>query len=576
MSLVALGQDWPQWGRNAQHQGEVLVEGQQLSAILADVVYDPFAQLESAVSGDLTVHYAVPLIDGTGIYVETKSGVYIPCASGGPPTLCGSETWNLQIWNVNKFVWENGSFKEAWRFASDWKPEPDAGGMGGWEPVFQPVLAGGFLYVPGAGGSLYKLIPETGAVVTQLLPFRPADSSIFVAGGLAADPAGNVYYNAIQLSLADPWKADSRGGWLVRIGRDESTAVASFSSLVPGAPAAGASCKGNFTSDFPWPPSPTAVPPSGPCGSQRPGLNAIPAIASDGTIYTVSRAHFNDRYAYLVAVHPDLTPFWAASLRDILNDGCDVLLPPSGTPGGCRAGAARGVDPATNERPAGRVADISTSSPVVLPDGSVLYGASTNYNFLRGHLFKFSADGRPLATYDFGWDITPAVFTHDGTYSIVMKDNHYEVGSYCSDPNLCPAEPGRYDLVSLDTDLVPRWRFTNANSESCARQSDGSVVCVSDHPDGFEWCVNQPAVDAAGVMYANSEDGFLYAVGPDGSLRGKVFLDLAIGAAYTPLSIDAAGRIYSQNNGHLFVVGNPLRIPQTLPPHPGARIIGSR
>ena len=36
----------------------------------------------------------------------------------------------------------------------------------------------------------------------------------------------------------------------------------------------------------------------------------------------------------------------------------------------------------------------------------------------------------------------------------------------------------------------------------------------------------------------------------------KRFLKLAIGAAYTPLSIGADGRVYTQNDGHLFVLGN--------------------
>jgi hypothetical protein len=35
----------------------------------------------------------------------------------------------------------------------------------------------------------------------------------------------------------------------------------------------------------------------------------------------------------------------------------------------------------------------------------------------------------------------------------------------------------------------------------------------------------------------------------------RFFLNLAIGAAYTPLSIGANGRIYTENDGHLFVVG---------------------
>ena len=63
--------------------------------------------------------------------------------------------------------------------------------------------------------------------------------------------------------------------------------------------------------------------------------------------------------------------------------------------------------------------------PVVLPDGNVLIGVSTSYNFARGHLLKFNPQGGVLATYDFGWDLTPAVFEHDGTYSILIKDNHY-------------------------------------------------------------------------------------------------------------------------------------------------------
>jgi len=37
-------------------------------------------------------------------------------------------------------------------------------------------------------------------------------------------------------------------------------------------------------------------------------------------------------------------------------------------------------------------------------------------------------------------------------------------------------------------------------------------------------------------------------------LTGHIFQNLAIGAAYTPASMDNSGRIYSQNAGFLFVV----------------------
>jgi hypothetical protein len=91
----------------------------------------------------------------------------------------------------------------------------------------------------------------------------------------------------------------------------------------------------------------------------------------------------------------------------------------------CRPGSAIGVDPETNTTPIGRVVDDSSSSPVVLPDGGVLYGAYTVYNNARGHLLKLSADGTPSGVFDFGWDITPAVWQHADTYSIIVKNNRY-------------------------------------------------------------------------------------------------------------------------------------------------------
>jgi outer membrane protein assembly factor BamB len=62
-------------------------------------------------------------------------------------------------------------------------------------------------------------------------------------------------------------------------------------------------------------------------------------------------------------------------------------------------------------------------------------------------------------------------------------------------------------------------------------------------------------VDGNGVVYANSEDGNLYAINQGGTLKANIFQLLALGAAYTPASVGADGKIYSQNAGHLFVVG---------------------
>lgn len=565
---AAAADDWPQWGANPAHTGTASVSGQPLDGILADFVYDPFVPAELADrGGELLVHYPVPLVDGSDVYMELKTGAYVPCSASG------CTAWDLEIFNVQKLRWQGGALSPVWRFQTDWRPEPDAGYLNGWEPVFHPALAAGYLWVPGAGGSVFRVDRTTGqGVRISPLPAQAGglDATVFVAGGLSAGANGAVYYNAIRLNPLNPWTTDVAGAWLVEVRADGTFRTVPFSTLVPAAPSGTGLCEFAFSNtQIPLPPSPDAAPPMAPCGSQRPGLNAIPAIGADGTIFTVSRAHFADRYGYLVAVDPLLfQPRWAASLRNRLADGCGIRLTPNGTPGGCRDGTAPGVDPSTNRPPAGRVMDLASSSPVALPDGGALYGTFTRYNFDRGHLMHFDATGGFAASFDFGWDITPAVFPHDGTYSVILKDNHYEVGSYCFDASACPAEPGRYDITSLDSSLNVEWTFRGTNTESCARAADGTISCVSDHPDGFEWCVNQPAVGADGVVYVNSEDGYLYAIARDGSLQEKIFLNLALGAAYTPLSIGGNGILYTQNAGHLFAVGRLPRILDAPPSRP--------
>ena len=566
LDAPATGASWPQWGHDSSHSGSTNVVGQSPNQVLADIVYDPFVEQEKA-SGeavfgeeDLFVHYQTPLVDGNDVFMEFKSGTYTDLT-----------TWETQTWNQRRLSWQNGQLVQVWNFQSDWKPVPFGGPF--WEPVYHGVLAGNFFYDPGFGGTVYKLNRADGSVVARYNPFgNNVDANTYVAGPLTADAAGNIYYNAIKLSGNNPWGKDVVNAWLVKIAANGTISKVSFNTLVPNAPAANAPCKVQFDNSLlPWPPSPDAVPPTINCGSQRPGINVAPAVAPDGTIYTVSRTHFATRYGYLVAVNPDLTPKWAASLRDRLNDGCGVpvsqggQLPPNGAPGGCRVGAHLGVDPGTNESGPGRVLDDGTSSPVVAPDGSVFYGAYTAYNYAQGHMMHFDASGNFLNAFRFGWDITPAIYSHNGTYSVITKDNHYGGGSYCGVDQFCPPDrnaqnsdgyPEAYFVSSLSPSLGLEWSFQNTNTLSCTRQPDGSVTCQSDHPRGFEWCVNAPAIDSHGVTYANSEDGNMFAINPDGTLKKKIFQQLAIGAAYTPASLGADGKIYSQNDGHLYVVGN--------------------
>jgi hypothetical protein len=445
------------------------------------------------------------------------------------------------------------------------------------------VLANGVLYDPGQGGTIFKINKSTGAVIKRLNPFgTTVNPNTFTASPLSADSSGNIYYNVIQVASNDinGWLGtDVVGSWLVRVSPTDAITIVSYSTLFSQAvikgeapmPANGR-CNVQFSAtQLPWPPQPNSNPPTTPCGTERAAMNIAPAIAPDGTIYTIAKAHLVTRYNYMVAVNPNMTGKWAASFRGRLNDGCGVSFPignpgGAGANGGCSAGATFGVDPGTNEPPPARVLDDSSSTPTVAPDGSIFYGAYSLYNWAQGHMMHFDANGNFLNAFNFGWDNTPAIWPHNGTYSVVFKNNHYGgpgFGDYCDDPNWCPDRsnpnasflgPEQYFVSQFDPNLNLQWSFRNTNTNSCTRNPDGTVTCVSDHPNGFEWCVNAAVVDANGVVYANSEDGNLYAIAQGGVLQQNIFQNLAIGAAYTPASMDNKGRIYSQNDGFLFVV----------------------
>lgn len=565
---TALGQDWPQWGRDPQHTGQINVASQTLNRNIADVIYDSTVPGELAAANqlfgasDLLVHYQVPLIDGNNIYMEFKSGN------------ASKNSFSQMNWAENKLSWQNGTLVQAWSFASDWKAPGSYADF--WEPVFHSVLANGALYVPGAGGTIFRVDKGTGAQVARINPFGTIDNNTYTAGPISADSSGNLYYNVVKLQPGGGfYSKDSVDSWLVKVAPDNSATKVSYSVLTPGTPGPDDPCEISFSQSLaPWPPSPTAVAPTVRCGPMRVALNIAPAIAPDGTIYSIARSHaaFANRSGFLVAVNPNLSLKWIASLNNRFNDGCGVpissggVLPPNGQPGGCRVGANLGVDPGVNHAGGGRVLDDSSASPTVAPDGSVFYGAYSRYNYAQGHLMHFSSTGAYLGAYRFGWDLTAGISPHGNSYSVVIKDNQYgEVGSYCDVEAVCPSDrtvansagyPEAYFITQLNQNLNVQWRFQNTNTFSCSRQPDGSVTCVSDHPNGFEWCVNAMAIDSNGVVFANSEDGNLYAINPDGTLKQSIFQQLALGAAYTPASIGLDGKIYSQNAGHLFVAGN--------------------
>jgi hypothetical protein len=534
ISFSAQAQSWPQWMANARHTGTPGAAGQSLTRILEDIVYDPTVPGERAyANGNLLAHYQVPLIDGDHVFMEFKTGTVLPYSFG------------LLNWGEKGFEWREGKLVETWAFQSDWKAPGALSDF--WEPVFHAALANDGVYVPMGYGGIAKLDKNTGAVLQQIAPFGQ-DFNAYQTGPLTVDTSGNIYYNVIQVvdGANSFYDFDATDSFLVKVTPLGVATMVSYKTLTAAAVAdnAASECPGTV------------------CGSQRVGLNVGPAIGPDGTIYGVTRAHRSGHYAFLVAIKSNLSKKWVSSLRDRFNDGCGVpvaaggVFPPNGEPGGCSIGALLGVDPSTNRPGDGQVDDSSSSSPAVGPDGAVFYGALSFYNNSQGHMMKFNANGKYAGAYGFGWDQTPAIFQRDddakkcngsaACYSVVIKENHYGGNPFVTEA---------YYITQLDQNMKVQWQFKSTNTQSCNRNADGTLSCLSDHPNGFEWCVNGHLVDAKGVVYANSEDGNLYAISQGGILKDKIFQQLALGAAYTPASMDQRGRIYSQNAGHLFVIG---------------------
>lgn len=540
---------WTQWGGGPAHTGLSCFTAQHGLHLLQQFTVDPFAAQEAAENfGALAVNYPTPLLDGDGtVFMLQKAGTYVSCdpPGSGVPAGCGFGSINQQVWTERALQWRNGTLVPRWTFTSDYKPLP-----GTFDGMFQAALGPRALFVPGAGGTVFQLDKRTGTPIRRINPFGSAvDPSISITGGLTVDEAGNLVYNAVK---SDPAAGIDAPSWIVKVPAYGPVRMADYRTLIPGAPQATDLCFGTF-SDLsprpakPWPPAPDAVPPQKPCGAQRAGTNVAPAVGPDGTIFTVSRSEMShtSNYAYVIALRPDLSLKWATSMRGLLNDGCGVLTPYGTGTSDCRAGAAVGVDPATNRPPAGESPDFSNDSPTVLPDGGVLYGAYTQYNGFRGHLMKFDAAGHFRASFDFGEGMTAPVFPHDHTYSLRTKDNHY-------------LSNGPHFLTSLDADLNVQWQLANTSTQTCERAPDGTITCtdLGDHPNGFEWCVSSPALDRTGTLYGVDEDGYLYAVDASGHEVERVFLGKTIAEAYTPSAIDSAGRVYAQNNGQLYVLGH--------------------
>jgi hypothetical protein len=67
---------------------------------------------------------------------------------------------------------------------------------------------------------------------------------------------------------------------------------------------------------------------------------------------------------------------------------------------------------------------------------------------------------------------------------------------------------------------------------------------------------NAPAADGNDTVHVNSEEGNADVNNQGGTQAGKIFLRSAVDAAYTPITLGLDGKIYTENAGNMFVIGN--------------------
>ncbi len=431
---------WLQFNHDAQHSGFLpAVQGQNLDTIRFSKLYDTLA----LGTGSLLIHYDVPKVDDAGnVYIVLRD------PGAGEPT-----------YSVEKL---DSSGTHLWTYTSDYRFTTG----GGWEASFSFVIGNGQVYVAGRYGVLHVISPDDGSALYDITSYEIPDpippglaTGVVVSGPPAIDAAGTLYY-VVRSSFADV------ASHLVKVTVDDAISTVNYRDLT------GES-------------------------NERPGLNAGPAIAADGTIY-VGSVRGSSSFSRLLAVNPDLTLKWIGNMA---------------------------ADPAH----VAQIIDQSTSNPVVGPDGRVFYGGWNTNEQSDGYLYSFDpADGSFLGQFPFGWDTTPGIYPDpDGDpthYHLIEKKNMYN--------------SRRYYLVSINPNgMTEEWAWELPTA-------------------GRELCVNAVVIDSSGTSYFLGEDGYFYRVEFGGENWSRIMLGQPRDAAYTPAAMGPDGTVYALDDRSFFIIGN--------------------
>lgn len=539
---------------------------------------------------------AAVLIVDNDVYVSVKGGNYTPCSTVPYPQPCGPDLWDERSYGVRAYQWENGFLVLKWEYWSTWTPPGVNYLTNSWEPVFQPIISGRYIYVQEGRGKISKIDRATGVVVATISAPEETERTYTAAPPAVAD-GGTVFHTAFTISPDDRY--GTTGSWLIRTANDGTQIVKHVNDLVEyRAP----TCQlpfnyANPVPAKPWPPAPGAQAPYFPSGTWRFAVNAAPAISLSGeTVAVVARSRQCGESASLLAVNArTLNKHWEYNLEHTEADGCGpqrnangspsmFLTPDTAQPGDttnsleCRAGSTYGVALKKGSVPGNFVNELSTSTPVSLPGDAVALATYRNHDNERGATKVVGFNGAAYRTTMFGWNTNPAVIWSDDQINgtkLVTLDSQYDNGPY-----------GilAYGLYTA----TPVWERVNTNHQECIRNGTSELYdcqqltpypgpgpgqslkrvlyngnttahLVRDVPfqsSLFPFISRQPAVTAERNVWVSGTDGVARLLdGNTGKQLASVAIDSAMGQADVPVSLGPDDKAYFMQNGQLVVVG---------------------
>ena len=423
-----------------------------------------------------------------------------------------------------------------------------------WLPSYQPAITNGpngeRLYYQGNGGTIWYvdgIDTSTPSAPTQLAFYGLSNytsnaanfnSSVFIDTPITIDSNGNIFFGFRVQGTAPLPINSTKSGWA----RIDSSGNGSY-VLVDAM--------------------------TGDSSMNDDSHNCAPALSNDeSTVYVVAKTSANGLSGYVVGL--DSTT---------LSTKYKVAV----------------YDPRPN--PASPwIADDSTASPMVGPDGDVYFGillwgpSSGQFNGSRGALLHFSSDLSVTKTPgQFGWDFTPGIVpasmvpSYHGTssYLLFCKYNNYEDSGSDGD------QINRVAIIDPNDQTQTEWHV-DAVGETTMREVMTVLGCTPDSEAGLqlipdntrEWCVNATAVDLTNdCVFFNSEDGNTYRWNlAQNSLVQVCNMASAFGAPYVAQSIGPDGTVYTFNDIWMFAEGQDPNVGVTLDsssPDDGTFVSGS-